>query len=91
MPIITGGTTPQVNQEGVAYYNNLINELLKRGLLASLLISFLEICCHFRFSFPCADIGYESAGIQPYVTLYHWDIPQSLYEAYGAWIDSKVV
>ncbi|KAG0583249.1 hypothetical protein M758_3G122500 [Ceratodon purpureus] len=55
-----GGTTPQVNQEGVAYYNNLINELLKRG-------------------------------IQPYVTLYHWDIPQSLYEAYGAWIDSKVV
>lgn len=49
MPITAGGPTPQVNQEGVAYYNNLINELLKRGLLASLLSSSLPICCIFRF------------------------------------------
>nr|PNR45839.1 hypothetical protein PHYPA_015610 [Physcomitrium patens] len=55
-----GGETPEVNQEGVAYYNNLINGLLKKG-------------------------------IQPFVTLYHWDLPQSLNDAYGGWIDRKVV
>lgn len=55
-----GGPNPVVNQEGVAYYNNLINGLLKKG-------------------------------IQPYVTLYHWDLPQSLYDSYRGWIDRRVV
>lgn len=27
-----GGPKPQVNPEGVAYYNNIINGLLKKGL-----------------------------------------------------------
>lgn len=29
--LFSGGETPEVNQEGVAYYNNLINGLLKKG------------------------------------------------------------
>ncbi|KAI9116672.1 hypothetical protein K1719_012330 [Acacia pycnantha] len=48
--IFTDGLGTKVNDEGVAFYNNLIVALLQRG-------------------------------IQPYVTLYHWDLPLHLHES----------
>ncbi|XP_068652842.1 beta-glucosidase 12-like [Aristolochia californica] len=49
-----------VNEEGIRYYNNLINELL-------------------------------SHGVKPFVTLFHWDTPESLENAYGGFLSSKIV
>lgn len=49
-----------VNEEGITYYNNLINELLKNGM-------------------------------EPFVTLYHWDMPQTLEDEYGGFRSKRVV
>ncbi|CAN1263546.1 Beta-glucosidase 24 [Linum perenne] len=55
-----GKASEGVNKEGIAYYNNLIDELLANG-------------------------------IKPMITLFHWDIPQSLEDEYGGFLSSKVV
>ncbi|ESW22409.1 hypothetical protein PHAVU_005G151600, partial [Phaseolus vulgaris] len=48
-----------INQEGINYYNNLIDNLLANGL-------------------------------QPYVTLFHWDLPQVLEEEYKGFLSPRV-
>jgi beta-glucosidase len=53
-----GGCDDPANEEGIAFYDGLINELLEKG-------------------------------IEPVATLYHWDVPQALYDRYGAFLDTQ--
>ncbi|KAL0394217.1 UNVERIFIED_CONTAM: Oleuropein beta-glucosidase [Sesamum latifolium] len=49
-----------INKEGIDYYNNVINTVIKHGL-------------------------------EPFVTLFHWDLPQALEEEYGGFLSKQVV
>uniref|UniRef100_A0A0E0H223 Beta-glucosidase n=1 Tax=Oryza nivara TaxID=4536 RepID=A0A0E0H223_ORYNI len=55
-----GSLSGGVNREGINYYNNLINELL-------------------------------SKGVQPFVTLFHWDSPQALEDKYKGFLSPNII
>lgn len=50
----------QVNEEGLAHYDDVINTCLEYG-------------------------------VQPMVTLYHWDLPLYLQNLYGGWLSEDIV
>ncbi|WP_067842221.1 glycoside hydrolase family 1 protein [Amphibacillus sediminis] len=50
----------QVNEAGLAFYDKLIDTLLKYN-------------------------------IEPVITVYHWDVPQALMDAYGAWESREII
>ncbi|KAL2330740.1 hypothetical protein Fmac_018321 [Flemingia macrophylla] len=58
--IFPDGLGTKVNDEGITFYNNIINALLDRG-------------------------------IQPYVTLYHWDLPLHLHESMAGWLNKQII
>lgn len=57
--ILPDGEVHNINQEGIDYYNNLINGLIE-------------------------------AGIQPMVTMYHWDLPLALERNYNGWLNKSM-
>ncbi|XP_050208167.1 beta-glucosidase 42-like [Mercurialis annua] len=58
--VFPDGLGTKANDEGIAFYNSIINALLEKG-------------------------------IQPYVTLYHWDLPLHLQESIGGWLNKEIV
>ncbi|CAI0468219.1 unnamed protein product [Linum tenue] len=57
--ILPKGRFGEINQAGIAYYNELIDALVLKG-------------------------------VQPFVTLCHFDMPQELEDRYGSWLSSEV-
>ncbi|KAJ4256803.1 hypothetical protein NW762_008899 [Fusarium torreyae] len=53
-----GGRNDPVNENGIAFYNRLIDALLAKG-------------------------------IRPSISLYHWDLPQGLYDRYGGMLNGS--
>lgn len=58
-PRILPEGTGKINQKGIDFYNELIDELLQNG-------------------------------IEPYITLYHWDLPHALH-LQGGWMNRRMV
>lgn len=50
----------EINEAGIKFYDDLINELIKYG-------------------------------IEPLVTIYHWDLPKALQDLYGGWESREII
>ncbi|XP_054815058.1 beta-glucosidase 12-like isoform X2 [Prosopis cineraria] len=59
-PSAEGKVGGGINQEGIKFYDNLINELLANGL-------------------------------KPFITIFHWDVPQALEDEYGGFLSPHIV
>ncbi|KAH6813011.1 beta glucosidase 17 [Perilla frutescens var. frutescens] len=56
----SGKLSGGINKQGIAFYNNVFNELLANGII-------------------------------PFVTLFHWDIPQALEDEYGGFLSPRII
>ena len=77
-----------VNQLGIEFYNKLIDSLLFKGMacwICPIQVGSFEVphlpCQHLAIS--AYYFLLEHAGIEPFVTLSHYDIPQELEEGTG--------
>jgi beta-glucosidase len=82
-----------VNPKGLEYYNNLIDELLSYGILPfppTLLRRY--VLSGSKYS-SCANVYDEIfcvyVGIQPHVTIYHFDFPQALQDEYSGLLSPR--
>lgn len=58
--IPSGRVSEGVNEEGIAFYNSVINDSIANGL-------------------------------EPFVTIFHWDVPQALEDKYGGFLSQRIV
>lgn len=76
--ILPTGLINNLNQAGLNYYSNLIDECLKLVFINIYNKSGFMYCIIYRYN------------ITPMVTLYHWELPQSLQEL-GGWTNPEII
>ena len=75
--IFPDGSIESLNTKGVEFYDNLIDGLLREGIepVVNFTTKFTKITCNSEITFQ--------------VTMFHWDLPQSLQDL-GGFLDSNI-
>jgi len=83
-----------INREGIDYYNNFIDELLSKGrefYLHRIFSKTIRTENHFASCHISHVLFQACAGLQPFVTLFHFDSPQGLEDKYGGFLSHNIV
>lgn len=91
--LLGGRCAAGINREGIDYYNELIDTLLAIGWIQNYTVgrgrTYMYIAINFFIEVTIMSL--YAAGIEPYVTLFHWDLPHCLEEEYDGFLSKKVV
>lgn len=90
---VSGG----VNQEGIDFYNKFINELLQNGKGTMYIYFQCRLFLYYimkaialnLYLFRVSILTCE--GITPFVTLFHFDLPQALQDEYDGFLNRRIV
>ncbi len=93
--VLLDGKGPIANKEGIAYYNRLIDALLENGTSLSSPLPNIWFKClkvlGFKDGLVLNLMHGLWIGIQPYVTLFHFDLPQAFQDSFGGWRSPLIV
>jgi beta-glucosidase/6-phospho-beta-glucosidase/beta-galactosidase len=79
--ILPNGYKNHINKAGIDYYNNIIDGNY-HVVPTPMKLNFMIICTRY------AEL--LAYNITPFVTIYHWDLPQRLQEL-GGWANSELI
>ena len=77
-----GGRDDPTNPEGIKFYSDVIDELITNGIVP------FVVSLRRAEGIPRAPIELTHLAAQ---TLYHWDLPQGLYDRYGGWLNKDEI
>lgn len=86
-----------VNQEGIDFYNNFINELLQNGKDIMYIYFQCRLFLYYIMKVITLDLYLfrvlilTCEGITPFVTLFHFDLPQALQDEYDGFLNRRIV
>lgn len=73
-----------INHKGIDFYKRVIKSIKDKG--TNFYFLFL-----ITFLFKKLIIQIIYLGMEPFVTLFHWDVPQALEELYGGFRDERIM
>ncbi|KAL5972725.1 glycosyl hydrolase 1 [Asimina triloba] len=90
-----------INSAGIDYYNSFIDALLAKGndsstarkeqmFTSNQWEDYIPVHETTSTAGPWRGRVARTFGIQPFVTLSHYDIPQELEDRYGSWLNSQI-
>ena len=83
-----------VNQEGVDFYNHLIDELIANGTKQQVFFTLIRFNGSFVHELTILYklyMIYVNVGITPFVTIMHFDYPLALQQKIGGFLNRSIV